>query len=109
MKRATIAALLLALMLASSLGLLWAQQDASSAQTSPDRINQRDRNHSEAMADEQKENASDRQPAQPIRRALVKDKSLSTSAHNMKVIAQNGTVTLKGSVSKQAIEAKAEK
>jgi osmotically-inducible protein OsmY len=42
---------------------------------------------------------------------VVKDKSLSTYAHNVKVISQNGMVTLKGPVKseeeKQAIEAKA--
>ena len=41
----------------------------------------------------------------------MKDKSLSTSAHNIKIIAQNGTVTLKGPVKsqeeKEAIEGKA--
>lgn len=41
----------------------------------------------------------------------MKDKSLSTYAHNVKVISQNGMVTLKGPVKseeeKQAIEAKA--
>jgi hyperosmotically inducible protein len=41
----------------------------------------------------------------------VKDKSLSSNAHNVKVIAQNGAVTLKGPVNseqeKQTVEAKA--
>jgi len=41
----------------------------------------------------------------------VKDKSLSTYAHNVKVIARDGAVTLKGPVrseeEKQAVEAKA--
>ena len=68
-------------------------------------------NKSEPTADQQKENPTDRQLAQQIRKALVKDKSLSTYGHNIKVIAQNGMVTLKGPVKseeeKQAIEAKA--
>jgi osmotically-inducible protein OsmY len=46
-----------------------------------------------------------------IRRAVVKDKSLSTNAHNVKVIASGGKVTLKGPVQseeeKKAVEAKA--
>lgn len=33
-----------------------------------------------------------------IRKALMNDKSLSTDAHNVKIIAQNGKVTLKGPV-----------
>ncbi len=41
----------------------------------------------------------------------MKDKSLSTNAHNVKIIAQNGMVTLKGPVNsdseKQTVEAKA--
>jgi hyperosmotically inducible periplasmic protein len=43
---------------------------------------------------------------------VVQDKSLSTYAHNVKIISQNGMVTLKGPVrsdqEKTAIEAKAE-
>ena len=102
------------------LGSLWAQ-DATppqqpadqSSQAAPDNTakNQRDRNQSEATADQQKENKSDIELARQIRQALVNDKSLSTYAHNIKVIAQNGEVTLKGPVKsaeeKQAIEAKA--
>ena len=103
-------ALLVQTLLLSSLGLLWAQQDTS---TPPDntKINQRDRKQSEPTADQQKDNATDRQLAQQIRKAIVKDKSLSTYGHNVKVIAQNGMVTLKGPVKsdeeKQAIENKA--
>ena len=44
-------------------------------------------------------------------RAIVQDKSLSTYAHNVKIVAQGGTVTLKGPVKseeeKTAIEQKA--
>jgi hyperosmotically inducible periplasmic protein len=103
-------ALLGQVLLMSSLGLLWVQQDTSAP---PDntKINQRDRNQREPTADQQKENSNDRDLAQQIRRALVKDKSLSSNAHNVKVIAQNGAVTLKGPVNseqeKQAVEAKA--
>ena len=92
--------------------MLWAQQDSSS-QAPPDntKVNQRDRTQTESTADQQKENTSDRELAQQIRRALVKDKSLSSSAHNVKVIAQGGIVTLKGPVKseeeKQAVQAKA--
>ena len=37
-----------------------------------------------------------------IRRSIMEDKSLSTDAHNVKVISQNGTVTLKGPVKSEA-------
>lgn len=46
-----------------------------------------------------------------IRRSIVQDKSLSTYAHNVKIISQNGMVTLKGPVrseeEKAAVESKA--
>lgn len=75
------------------------------------KVNQRDRYQAQVTADQQKENKSDRELARQIRRAIVKDKSLSSYAHNIKVISQNGTVTLKGPVrseeEKQAIETKA--
>ena len=87
-------------------------QDASQ-QSAPDntKVNERDKNQTEPTADQQKENNSDRGIAQQIRQSIVKDKSLSTYAHNVKVISQNGAVTLKGPVrsaeEKSAVEAKA--
>jgi osmotically-inducible protein OsmY len=62
-------------------------------------------------ADQQKETKDDRTLSQQIRKAVMDDKSLSTYAHNVKIISQNGTVTLRGPVrteeEKAAIEAKA--
>src|SRR6202035_6012987 len=91
-----------------------AQSTASRpADTQPDntKMNQRDRNSNEATADQQKANRSDRDITQQVRKAIIADKSLSTYAHNVKVITQNGMVTLKGPVrsedEKKAIEAKA--
>jgi hyperosmotically inducible periplasmic protein len=49
-------------------------------------------------ADQQKMNPSDRAMTQKIRMAIHNDKSLSTYAHNVKIIAQDGKVTLKGPV-----------
>jgi hyperosmotically inducible periplasmic protein len=98
--------------LLSSLGFVRAQ-DSTATQPPADNTatNKRDRNQSEPTADQQKNNKSDRELARQIRRALVKDKSLSTNAHNVKVIAKDGTVILKGPVQsdqeKQAVEAKA--
>ena len=74
-------------------------------------MNERDRNKNEPTADQQKENRSDRDITQQIRQAIMKDKSLSTYAHNVKIITQNGQVTLKGPVrsedEKKTVEAKA--
>jgi len=61
-------------------------------------VNKRDRNPGEATADQQKTNAADRTLTAKIRKAVIADKSLSTYAHNVKIISQNGTVTLKGPV-----------
>ncbi len=115
MKNFTIKALLVQFVLLSSLGLLWARQDNSGTQDQPaadnTKVNQRDRDKSQPTADQQKDSASDRLLTQQIRKALVKDKSLSTYGHNVKIITQNGMVTLKGPVKsdeeKQAVEAKA--
>ena len=75
------------------------------------KVNKRDRDRSEPTADQQKGNASDRDMTKKIRQSIVADKSLSTYAHNVKVISQNGVVTLKGPVrseeEKKAIESKA--
>jgi osmotically-inducible protein OsmY len=62
-------------------------------------------------ADQAKNNASDRDIMQNIRKAIVGDSSLSTYAHNVKVISKHGKVTLKGPVrseeEKKTIETKA--
>jgi osmotically-inducible protein OsmY len=62
-------------------------------------------------ADQQKENDSDRENARKIRQSVTADRSLSTYAHNVKIIAQGGNVTLKGPVrspeEKQSVAAKA--
>jgi hyperosmotically inducible periplasmic protein len=93
---------------------LMAQDQTTTGTATPadnTRMNQRDRDASQPTADQQKENRSDRDITQQVRRSIVKDKSLSTYAHNVKIITQNGQVTLKGPVrseeEKRAIEAKA--
>src|SRR6266852_9332159 len=75
-------------------------QDSSAQQSAPDntKVNQRDRNKAEPTADQQKENQPDREIARKISRSIVQDKSLSSYAHNVKIIAENGAVTLKGPV-----------
>ena len=68
-------------------------QDAA---TAPD--NTRANQEAGKTADQQKQNASDRELARQIRKAVVADKSLSTYAHNVKIIATSGVVTLRGPV-----------
>jgi osmotically-inducible protein OsmY len=94
-------ALALALLLSAS----WVPAHAqSNSQVEPDntKVNKRDRNAGAVTADQQKETAADRDMAAKIRKALTSDKTLSTYAHNVKVVSQNGTVTLKGPVRSDA-------
>jgi hyperosmotically inducible protein len=95
--------------------VLASAQEPTSQQASPaadnTKVNERDRSQTEPTADQQKDNRSDRDITQQIRQSIMKDKSLSTYAHNVKIVTQDGEVTLKGPVrsedEKQAIEAKA--
>ncbi len=83
------------------------------AQTPADntKVNTRDRASGAVTADQQKDNSTDRVLSQKIRRSLVRDKTLSSYAHNVKVVSQNGQVTLKGPVrseqEKATVESKA--
>lgn len=85
--------------------------DTQGVKSDNTRVNKRDRKASAVTADQQKENTSDRETARKIRRAVMEDKSLSTYAHNVKIVVRGGTVTLKGPVrteeEKKTIEAKA--
>jgi hyperosmotically inducible periplasmic protein len=85
------------------MGASWAgpvNAQSTNAQPKPDNtaVNKRDQNPGEATADQQKMNATDRDLTARIRRSIMSDKSLSTYAHNVKIISQDGTVTLKGPV-----------
>jgi len=66
------------------------------------KVNKQDRDSNQPTADQQKNNASDLDLTKNIRRSIMEDKSLSTDAHNVKVISQNGIVTLKGPVNSEA-------
>ncbi len=74
-------------------------------------MNQRDRSAGEVTADQQKTNPTDQELTRKIRQTIIADKSLSTYAHNIKIITQNGNITLKGPVKsddeKKAVMAKA--
>src|SRR6202453_3120763 len=86
------------LLLPSLAGAGYAQ--STDPQPKPDNtaVNKRDQTPGEATADQQKMNAADRDTTAKIRRAVMADKSLSVYAHNVKIISQKGTVTLKGPV-----------
>jgi len=75
------------------------------------KTNQGDTSKDAMTADQQKMNPADRNTTKQIRKSIMQDKSLSTYAHNIRVITQEGKVTLKGPVrsddDKASIEAKA--
>jgi hyperosmotically inducible periplasmic protein len=65
-------------------------------------VNVRDRDSNAVTADKASQDRSDRLLMQKIRKAVVQDKSLSIYAHNVKIVAQNGQVTLIGPVKSSA-------
>jgi len=73
------------------------------------KVNKRDRSKAAPTADQAKNGPSDRDIMQKIRQAVIADKSLSTYAHNVKIISQNGKVTLKGPVRSDEEKATIEK
>jgi hyperosmotically inducible protein len=90
-------------------GVVLAQDSTGQNNSAPD--NTKANRARSQTADQQKEKASDRVMTQQIRKSIMSDKSLSTYAHNVKVITQDGHVTLTGPVrsdeEKSAVEAKA--
>jgi hyperosmotically inducible periplasmic protein len=73
--------------------------------------NERDRNDATKTAGDQSENEADRKITQEVRKSIVDDDKLSTNAQNVKIITNDGQVTLRGPVKtqeeKKAIESKA--
>jgi hyperosmotically inducible periplasmic protein len=73
---------------------------AADEKTKPDNtaVNQRDRSGETETSGDQANNASDLKITQAIRQALMKDSELSMTAKNVKIITNNGQVTLRGPV-----------
>ena len=75
-------------------------------------VNTRDRNGDSVTPIDQADSAEDLRITQSIRKMVVADDALSTNAHNVKIITQNGVVTLRGPVGsadeRASIAAKAE-
>jgi hyperosmotically inducible protein len=108
----------IALMLVLSsalLGLGTATMAQDSMPTAPNNsaVNVRDRAPGAMTAGQQSNTKSDVRITRNIRRAVVKDHSLSMLAHNVKIVSANGRVTLRGPVNteaeKIAIASKAQK
>ena len=92
-------------------GASFAQQATETTAPDNTKVNKQASTMSAPTADQAKNNLSDRDLMKNIRRSVVDDKTLSTYAHNIKVITRNGAVTLKGPVrseeEKKLVEAKA--
>ena len=73
---------------------------AADEKTQPDNtaINKRDRSGETHTSGDQSNSSADLQITQAVRRALMQDDQLSTTAKNIKVITANGQVTLRGPV-----------
>jgi hyperosmotically inducible periplasmic protein len=87
---------------------------APAAKIAPDNTerNVRDRSGETLTSGDQSESEADRTLTQRVRQAVMADDSLSTNAHNVKIITVNGVVTLRGPVNsaqeKANINAKAQ-
>ena len=72
-------------------------RNQANQQVAPDNTKQ-NKDQTSPTADQQKMNPADRAITQKIRKAVHDDTGLSTYAHNIKIIAQDGKVTLRGPV-----------
>ena len=89
---------LLVLTCLSALSLAALAED--NEKTKPDNTvtNDRDRSGETKTSGDQSNSSADLKITQAIRQALMKDRELSTTAKNIKVITANGQVTLRGPV-----------
>jgi hyperosmotically inducible protein len=73
---------------------------AADDKTKPDNtaVNERDRSGETQTSGDQSNSSADLKITQTIRQALMKDSELSTTAKNVKIITNNGHVTLRGPV-----------
>ena len=81
---------------------------AADDKTKPDNtaINERDRSRETQTSGDQSNSSADLKITQAIRQALMKDGELSTTAKNVKIITDNGQVTLRGPVKNAQEKAK---
>jgi osmotically-inducible protein OsmY len=83
-------------------------QPVNSQDADNTRTNKRDRNHESTLPTEQSNASSAVDLVANVRQAIVGDDSLSIEAHNVKVIANGGVVTLRGPVASAQEKARVE-
>ena len=101
MKRLTISILCLSVVAVSA----FADDNSTPAADNSGR-NQRDRSGETQTSGDQSNNSPDIKTTAAIRRAIMHDDSLSMMAKNVKIVADNGAVTLRGPVKSEAERAK---
>ena len=89
---------LLALACLSALSLAAFAADNEKAKPDNTATNERDRSGEAQTSGDQSNNSADLKITQSIRQALMRDRELSTTAKNIKVVTANGQVTLRGPV-----------
>src|SRR6266513_2258631 len=89
---------LLALACLSALSLAAFAADNEKAKPDNTSTNERDRSGETKTSGDQSNSSADLKITQAIRQALIKDSELSTPAKNIKIITDNGQVTLRGPV-----------
>jgi osmotically-inducible protein OsmY len=108
MNKPTVAVLLLSSMLGAAHVIA---QTPSTVAPDNAKSNKVDVSNATATADAQSNNATDLDLTKRIRQSIMADKSLSTYAHNIKIVTVHGNVTLNGVVrsddEKGAVEMKA--
>ncbi len=89
---------LVALTCLSAFSLAALAADDEKAKPDNTATNERDRSGETKTSGDESNSSADLKITQAIRRALMKDRELSTMAKNIKVVTANGQVTLRGPV-----------
>jgi hyperosmotically inducible protein len=97
---------LVALTCLSAFSLAALAADNKKAEPDNTATNERDRSGESKTSGDQSNSSADLKITQDIRRALMKDSELSTTAKNIKIITDNGQVTLRGPVKNAQEKAK---
>ena len=97
---------LVALTCLSAFSLAAFAADDEKAKPDNTETNARDRSGETQTSGDQSNSSADLKITQAIRQALMKDRELSTTAKNIKVITANGQVTLRGPVKSAQEKAK---
>jgi osmotically-inducible protein OsmY len=100
---------LLAVACLSALSLAALADDNKKTKPDNTTTNERDRSGETKTSGDQSNSSADLKITQAIRQALMKDRELSTTAKNIKVITANGQVTLRGPVKTAQEKAKVDR